>query len=201
MIKTVLFDLGNVILPFDLMRLATKLAKFSPFPAEQILEKIAYTQVAEDFETGLMSSEDYYSFVSKGCEFQDLSYDDFISIFNDIFNEDTEVWELISRLKKNYKLGLISNTNPIHVAHIRSAYPQLSHFEQLWFSNEARVRKPHPSIYQMALSHFAAEPGETVFIDDYLDNVKGALRLGIVALHYTGVEKLRRDLFDLGVRH
>ncbi len=201
MIKTVLFDLGNVILPFDLTRLANQLARFTTFPPVEILQKIAYNQKAIDFETGRMTSQEYFDFVTAACEFKELGYDQFIAIFNDIFDQDHQVWDLIVRLKKNYKLGLISNTNPIHVEYIRSHHPQLENFHQLWFSNEAGLRKPDPALYKLALTHFEAEPAETVFIDDYEENIKGALELGIKALHYKGFDKLKTDLHELGVQH
>ena len=201
MIKTVLFDLGNVILPFDLTCLANQLARYTNFSPEIILEKIAYNQVAVDFETGKMTPKEYFDFVTKACDFKDLSYTQFIVIFNDIFDQDHQVWDLISRLKKNYKLGLISNTNPIHVDYIRSNHPQLDHFHHLWFSNEAGLRKPDHAIFKLALTHFDADPAETVFIDDYEENIIGALELGIKALHYKGFDKLKTDLHELGVQH
>lgn len=201
MIKTVLFDLGNVLMPFDLTRLANQLARYSRFSPAEILQRIAYNQVAEDFETGQMTPREYFNYVTEACAFQDLSYDQFIRIFNDIFEEDSSVYEIVRGLKKNYKLGLISNTNPIHVSHIRASYPNLRHFEELWFSNEAKLRKPDPALYQLALTRFNSSPAETVFIDDYEINVKGARSLGINAVHYKNSTQLKKDLEALGVKH
>jgi epoxide hydrolase-like predicted phosphatase len=201
MIKTVLFDLGNVLMPFDLMRLAGRLAQFSPYSKEEILNRIAYNQVAEEFESGKMTPHDYFNFVTKACEFKDLSYDKFIAIFNDIFDEDQAVYGLVKRLKSKYQLGLISNTNPIHVSHLRTSYPNLNHFEHLWFSNEAGVRKPDPSIYQMALQKFNTAPEEAVFIDDFEINITGARALGMKAVHFKNCSQLETELRALGVEH
>lgn len=200
MIKTVLFDLGNVLMPFDLMRLANRLARFSRFNPKEILQKIAYTQMAVDFETGRMTPQEYFDYTTAACEFKNLSFTEFVAIFNDIFDEDHRVYEVVSGLKKKYKLGLISNTNPIHVDHLRT-YPNLGHFERLWFSNEAGLRKPDPAIYKLALTHFQTEPEETVFIDDYEENIVGARALGINAVHYKGCDQLKTDLKMLGVEH
>jgi len=201
MIKTVLFDLGNVLLPYDLMRLASRLASHSPFSPKEILERIGYDKLAHDFETGRMSPEEYFQCVAHSCQLRHLDFDGFVAIFNDIFDEDTLVVDLITRLKKTYKLGLISNTNAIHVLHLKTTYPCLSHFEQLWFSNEAGVRKPDATIYRLALSHFSCEPSETIFIDDLEPNVVAAKSLGIQGLLYQNVKKLEKDLSALGVVH
>jgi glucose-1-phosphatase len=201
MIKTVLFDLGNVILPFDVTRLATRLTEFCHLPALEIVEKLWNDDIANEFETGRMSPRDYFSKVSADCGFKGLTYDAFVPLFNEIFQEDTGVTDLIGRLKSNYRLGLISNTNEIHVSYITENFPNLSHFERFWWSNEAGVRKPDPSIFHMALEHFDTEPHETVFIDDLPTNIGSAKNLGINAILYQGLEPLKQELSKLGVRY
>ncbi len=201
MIKTILFDLGNVLMPFDLSRLANQLARYSRFSPQEILQKIAYNHMAEEFETGRMTPHQYYDYVTVACEFKDLPLEDFTTIFNDIFDEDHGVYDVVRGLKKKYKLGLISNTNPIHVNHLRTSYPNLNHFSHLWFSNEAGLRKPDPAIYRLALTAFSCAPEETVFIDDFEINITGAKALGINAVHYKNCGQLKKDLLELGVEH
>ena len=60
--------------------------------------------------------------------------------------------------------------------------------------------KPAEEIYRDSLRKIGLPPGECVFIDDLEENVAGALRLGIRAIHYTGHERLVSSLADLGVR-
>ncbi len=200
MIKTVLFDLGNVILPFDVSRLATRLGEHSSLSPRQIVENLWNDHIAEHFETGRMSPEEYFDHVSSSCGFKELSFAEFVPLFNEIFDEDAGVIDLIATLKRNYSLGLISNTNPIHAAHLVSNFPSLSHFDRKWFSNEAGVRKPHRALFEMALEHFSSEPDEAVFIDDLAINVASAKEVGINAIQFHGIEPLKRDLRDLGVR-
>jgi putative hydrolase of the HAD superfamily len=201
MIKTVLFDLGNVILPFDVTRLAKRLTKHSRFSAEIIISRLWNDNVAETFETGKMSAEEYFQLASDLCEFTNLSFEEFVPIFNEIFEENHDVISLIQQLKSNYPLGLISNANPIHVPHVKKRYSKhLSHFKRVWWSNEAGVRKPDASIYKMALSHFDTTPAEAVFIDDMAENVDGAKALGINAILFQGADLLEKELSKLGVR-
>ncbi|MCG3206056.1 MAG: Alpha-D-glucose 1-phosphate phosphatase YihX [Elusimicrobia bacterium] len=201
MIKTVLFDLGNVILPFDVMRLAKRLTKHSHLSAPEIVERLWNDYIADHFETGKMSPQEYFVHITELCQFKDLTYEEFEPIFNEIFDEDAEIVALISRLKGRYKLGIISNTNEIHVRHIKKTYSYLSHFDFHWWSNEAGVRKPNPAIYQMALTHFSVNPSEAVFIDDLHTNIATAKQLGINAIHYKGARALKAELAKLGVEH
>lgn len=201
MIKTILFDLGNVILPFDVTRLARRLTAFSSLKTEEIVKKLWNDHIAEPFETGRMSPDEYFTHISEACGFQNFRFDDFLPLFNEIFDEDKAVVELIINLKNNYKLGLISNTNAIHVTYIKSNFPQLGHFDRHFFSNEVGYRKPHEAIYRLALDHFNSNPQETLFIDDYEINVAAARQLGIHAIHYKGVDHLKENLSQMGIKY
>jgi putative hydrolase of the HAD superfamily len=201
MINTVLFDLGNVLLPFDVMRLAKGLTKHTHLSAEAIVGHLWNAHIADHFETGKMSPAAYFDHVTSICEFKNLSFQEFVPLFNEIFDPETGVVELLGRMKGRYNLGLISNTNAIHVEHIVNRYDFLSHFDRHWWSNEAGVRKPNPEIFQMALKHFGVNPSESVFIDDLEENVEGAKRLGIYGIQFTDVDTLKKSLHDLGVVH
>jgi putative hydrolase of the HAD superfamily len=201
MINTVLFDLGNVILPFDVMRLAKGLTKHSHLDPQTIVNHLWNVHIADTFETGKMSPTEYFDHISGLCNFRELTFQDFKPIFNEIFDQETGVAEMLTRLKGRYRLGLISNTNAIHVEHMLGRYDFLSHFDKHWWSNEAGVRKPNPVIFQMALSHFGAKPEESVFVDDLLENVEGARRVGINAIHFKDVDALKKSLHELGVVH
>ena len=59
--------------------------------------------------------------------------------------------------------------------------------------------KPDPAIYRLALARFGLDAGRTVFIDDNAANVAGAQGVGLIALHFEGEPKLRRELQALGL--
>lgn len=200
MIKTVLFDLGNVILPFDLARFAQQLSAYSPLSINEIMERIGPKDVVDAFESGLMSADDYFQYLCSSCQLDGLSFEEFVPMFNDIFDENQDVIDLIGGLKGRVHLGLISNTNPIHVEHLRKSFGHLGRFDRIWFSNESGYRKPNPAIYSIALNHFNVKPHESVFIDDMQPNVESARDLGINAIQFTDSKKLRSELIKLGVK-
>jgi HAD superfamily hydrolase (TIGR01509 family) len=63
-------------------------------------------------------------------------------------------------------------------------YGMLDHFDSVTVSAEERVMKPNPRIYHTALSRAGAEPGEAVFVDDFIENVEAARVLGIHGVHF-----------------
>ncbi len=201
MIKTVLFDLGNVILPFDLSRLAGRLKMYSKLSVDEIIANLWNDEIANTFETGMMAPQEYFAHATRVCGFEGLSYEHFVPIFNDIFVEDQEVKDLIGRLGKKYRMGLISNINPIHVPYVIQTCDTLKAFERLWFSNIERVRKPDPAIYRLALDHFDVAPSEALFIDDMPVNIDSARKIGINGVVFKSAGLLKEELTKLGVTY
>jgi 2-haloacid dehalogenase len=70
-------------------------------------------------------------------------------------------------------------------------------FRDIVVSGVEKLCKPDPAIYALALERFGLEPGEGIFIDDTLANVKAAQANGFVGHHFTGdVDALRAALID-----
>jgi len=199
MINAVYFDLGNVILPVDGHRLANKLARHSPQTPNKILEAFWSNEITDQFERGEITPPDFFDYIARTCEISGLPFDQFIHLFNDIFNEDKDVIQLLSSIKSKFKMGLISNTNPIHAPHLLKTFPFFSVFDGLWLSNEVGVRKPDPSIYRMALDRFGVQPSQAVFIDDLTPNVDAAGQIGMHGILYKNFDQLVNELKKLGV--
>ena len=66
-------------------------------------------------------------------------------------------------------------------------------------SGEENTRKPHKEIYDIILNRFNLLPGETIFIDDNLRNIKAANELGITSIHFTSPELLIVELNKLNI--
>jgi putative hydrolase of the HAD superfamily len=105
-------------------------------------------------------------------------------------------------LSKRYRLGLLSNTDPIHVAKLESSYDFFRFFPPAMrtYSCEIGVSKPNPLIYRKALKACRARAQETVYIDDIREYVEAARRLGLSGIHFQSPEQLHRDLGALGVQ-
>jgi len=199
MISVVIFDLGNVILPVEGQRLARNLAPYSSLDPDSILRTFGNELINNNFESGKMDPWHFYQHINQICQLKNVDFEQFKGFFNDIFVENPQVVDLIKKLKPRYKLGMISNTNSIHSLHLLEKYALFKDFDRVWLSHEAGIRKPDPSIYQMALSHFSVAPGETVFIDDLPKNVQGAQKVGMKAIQFKNYDQLTQELEKMGV--
>jgi len=68
-----------------------------------------------------------------------------------------------------------------------------------WKLSSASSTGPDPSIYRHTLTELGTQPEETLFIDDKRPNVEAARALGIQAIEYSSVERLREELIARGL--
>src|SRR5579864_8835175 len=128
MIKAILLDLGNVIVPIDFRRCHDALAKVCPYPPNEIPGRITSTGLVQRFETGQVSPPDFVREIT-GILGMKVSDPDFWEIWSSIFAPETLLPEsLLEGLGRRQRLLLLSNTNAVHFAMVRDRYPLLRHF-------------------------------------------------------------------------
>ncbi len=198
-LKTIIFDLGNVIIPFDFRRGYAALEAHTGLPAAEIPERIRATGLVPELESGRIEPRPFVEAINQALG-TSISYETFCEIWSSIFFPETLIPEsLVQTLKQNYRLLLLSNTNAIHFEMVRDAYPILRHFDHLILSHEVKAMKPEPAIYAAVLSHAQARPEECFFTDDIPAYVEAARAAGIQAEQFLGHEKLLADLRARGV--
>jgi HAD superfamily hydrolase (TIGR01509 family) len=175
----VLSDLGKVLIFFDNNIFFKKIAENCPFTHEEIRElTFSHFYLVESFDRGEMSPEEFYRQVTKKLKAR-IDYDRFYSIYNDVFSLNPPVFQLMIRLKKNYKIVLLSNTDVMRFDFIKKKFPEIMIFDEYVLSYQVGFIKPHPQIYKEALKQAGAKAKECVFIDDREENIEEAERLGI----------------------
>jgi putative hydrolase of the HAD superfamily len=199
-IKTVIFDLGKVLIPFDFSRGYRAMEKFCDYPAAEIPKRIAATDLVHRFETGLVEPRDFVQQLSRMLDLR-VTYDQFCEIWSSIFLPDTLVPEsLLAGIGERYRLLVLSNTNAIHFAMVRQSYPLLRHFDDLVLSYEVKAMKPSPAIYREAIARAHCRPEECFYTDDIPAYVEGARREGIDAVQFQSCAQLERDLAEREIR-
>ena len=197
-LSLILFDVGNVILPFDLRIAMKQFEKECGFPSEKIFHRLMGGELDHSFESGRITPQEFYEHVTRELGME-ISYDRFVTIWSDIFSENERVSALIRRLRKEYPIALISNTNVLHFEFVYRNFPIVREVGQFILSYEVGYRKPDPKIYQSALGRFGATPQRTLYIDDLEKFVKAAEELGLCGIHFTGADLLEKEFTSLGL--
>jgi putative hydrolase of the HAD superfamily len=199
-IKTVIFDLGKVLIPFDFSLGYRAMEKFCCYPAAEIPKRIGATDLVHRFETGLVEPHDFVEQLSRILDLR-VTYDQFCEIWSSIFLPDTLVPEsLLAGIGERYRLLVLSNTNAIHFEMVRQSYPLLRHFDDLILSYEVKAMKPSPAIYREAIARAQCRPEECFFTDDIPAYVEGARREGIDAVQFQSCAQLEQELAAREIR-
>ncbi|HRY30267.1 MAG TPA: HAD family phosphatase [Elusimicrobiota bacterium] len=181
----VVFDIGNVLLRFDMERAVRNFEKLSPGLGTRIAPFLRRPALSRRFERGKISGPALYRYLKKETGFR-LSYPAFCLAFSDIFTPVRENLRLMKKISAARPVAVLSNTNSIHWRHIHAHYPAFRHVRWPYSSHLLGHMKPDPRIFY-ALSRRTGFPlGRMILIDDRPENVRGARRIGMAAVHYRG---------------
>jgi glucose-1-phosphatase len=200
MIRTILFDFGNVIGFFDHRRAIEKLRQHTKMEATELALALYGGELEIAFENGQISTVKYFEIAKEDGRLS-CSLPEFVAAFVDIFTENRELTALVPRLKKHYRLLLASNTNEAHFTHYRKQFDHvLKHFDHLVVSHEIGARKPHRPFYEHCQRLAECAPSECLFIDDVPSNVHAAQTFGWQAIVLTTPADLIARMRDMGVQ-
>jgi putative hydrolase of the HAD superfamily len=94
--------------------------------------------------------------------------------------------------------AILSNMGDTVLDNIKREFRWIDDFDVLVWSYQLHMAKPDPAIYRHALKELGTEPEETLFIDDKRVNIEAAVALGLKAIEFTTVERLREALVSNG---
>ncbi|MEI8234132.1 MAG: HAD family phosphatase [Verrucomicrobiota bacterium] len=198
MVRSFIFDIGNVLIPFDFNRALRRIAPQCVLPPHTLPPQAH--ALTEAYESGKIGRPEFLRQAFDLLQYRGTEAE-FIAAWEDIFEENHAMTGLIGRLRERYPLYLLSNTSDIHSDYFESKYPVFQAFSGAVYSYLAGCIKPSPAIFEIAIRQFGVEPAETVYIDDLHANVAAAARLGFQALHYdfTRHPRLVEQLTAIGV--
>lgn len=196
----VYFDLGNVIVDFDLEVGCQKMATVAGCTPGQVRKAILDNDVQLAFEMGEIDGPMFYSHF---CEATDTKpdYNELYRASGDIFTLNVSVAPLIARLRaRGIPLGVLSNTCVSHWDHCIENYRLVRDlFDVHVLSYESHSMKPEAKIYEDAIEASGCSPERIFFVDDRLENVEGAIAAGIDAVQYTSAGQLGEELRQRGL--
>ena len=184
-IKNIIFDFGGVILNIDYLLTINAFKKLGVENFAELYSQASQTNIFDLLETGKISPQEFRDGLRNliGINLSDATIDE---AWNEILLDiPVARIELLVKLKSEYNIYLLSNTNAIHYdvyinEIIKAGYSSFDDiFNNAYFSHKVGLRKPHKDIYEYVLKVENLVPEETLFIDDSIQNLKPAEELGI----------------------
>ena len=200
-IKTIVFDLGGVVLNLDIPRTFDAFAKLARVSVEELLKFSAEKDVFHPYETGQITTDEFLNrmlnlFGNK------VSHEQIIDAWNAMLLDlPQDRIHYLDKLRSKYKTIVLSNTNDLHLKAFEQIVSEATNgrsltdfFDHVYYSHKIGMRKPNADIFEFVLEKHDLIPSETLFIDDMEQNIKGAANVGLKTWHMTDQSQLMTKL-------
>ena len=197
---TVLFDLGAVLIDWNPRYLYRPLFNGNDQEMERFLAKIVPPEWNHQIDAGKPFSEAVAERIRDHPQHAQL-----IALWKDSWTRMlrepiAESVAILGELRqRGHRLYALTNWSAETFPVARAKFGFLDWFEDIVVSGEVRLAKPDPRIFALAIKRCRLDPARTVFIDDSPRNVEAGRNAGLHALHFTGPQRLRTELVQLGL--
>ena len=183
-LKNLLFDLGGVIMDIKRENCVDALQKIGISSADELLGLYAQKGAFMLLEEGKISPSEFRDELRKEAD-RSLSDEQIDEAFNKfLIGIPVERLRALEKLKGEYKIYMLSNTNPIMFnSFIKTEFEKDGkdwdyYFDGICVSYEELCCKPDRKIFLNLLDKFGIKAEETLFFDDSQKNIDAAAELG-----------------------
>ncbi len=181
MVRTLLFDLGNVLLYFSHERMYEQMGNLCNRSGEEVRELLEEQQALTDFECGRLSRPEMHR-LFESLTTVEVDRRRLMRAVSNIFTPNNSLLALLDPLKAlGLRLVLLSNTNIAHISFVKKKFDLLAKFDAQILSYEVGSMKPDPPMYEAALDQIGCAPGECFYTDDIVENVERGRGFGLQA--------------------
>jgi putative hydrolase of the HAD superfamily len=199
-LRAIIFDIGRVLIRIDVGRAMKEVASGLSLSPEELWSAIEKDPRWKDWQEGRISARDWHLYMQRRFG-GSATFEEFTEKWNLVLDpEPIHGKGLFEKLSKKYRLALLSNTDPIHVAYMEARYDFFPYFPARVYSCTVGATKPSPIIYREALRACRVGAEEAVYIDDIAAYVKAAQQLGMAGIQFKSPEQLVSSLQELGLQ-
>ncbi|MGQ9913110.1 MAG: HAD family hydrolase [Thermogutta sp.] len=209
-IDVIYFDLGRVLVHFDVDRMCRQMAAVTEVTPERVHAVLFEQGLQMEYELGRINEEEFFELYCRRIGKQPPR-DRLIQAANDIFWLNLANLPIVTQLQlAGFPLGILSNTCETHWRHCYERYAILEGFRFHALSCRIGAMKPDPVVYHAAAEMAATPPERVFFVDDIASHVEGSRQVGFRAFHYAvdpagknqweATRGLARALRGLGIR-
>ena len=201
-IKNIIFDLGGVLFNIDYLKTIDAFKKIGIPNFDSIYSQAKQSNLFDLFETGKMTEKTFIENLKKQLP-PHINNKEIIDAWNAmLINLPKDRVELLKKLKHNYTIVLLSNTNETHINAFEQIILKQNNlkgleplFNKVYYSSRIGLRKPTADCFNYVLENSKFNKNETVFFDDSIQHIEGSIAVGIKALHVDKTKTIL-DFFD-----
>ncbi len=200
MLKTMVFDMGNVLVHFCHELMCTQIAAVCETSQSEVRRLLIDSGLQWNFERGLHTPEQLHAQVEQLLQ-KPVSFEQLRRAASDIFRLNQPIVPVLDSLRQQgFRLVLLSNTSQWHYEFIRDQFDVLDRFDDFVLSYEAGAIKPDAAIFERLLTRLECEPQQAFYTDDIAAYVEAGRTWGLQAEVFTDVPQLTRHLEERGIQ-
>ncbi|MBE0686649.1 MAG: HAD family phosphatase [Anaerolineaceae bacterium] len=193
-IKAVVFDMGGVLLQTKDKNPRSQLAQRFGLSYEALSQLVFKSETAQLATVGAIDEMAHWAFIAKHFQLNDAEIVEFWDDFWGGDQLDQELLKFTKTLKPDFAIGLLSNAWDGARDYLTRKFGILDIFDVSVFSAEVRMAKPDHAIYHCILDAMKVEAGETIFVDDFIENIQAAQELGFKTVHFTQTKQAIQEI-------
>lgn len=198
-IRAIIFDIGRVLVRLDIAGAMSGLAGKISLSPQETWTAIERDPSWRDWQEGRMSPRDWQLHISRRLGVE-ITFEEFSAVWNRVLDATPLVdSSLLEYLSKHYRLAVLSNTDPIHVAELERKFDFFKYFPQRIYSCVVGASKPSPIIFREALKRCKVNADNALYIDDIPAYVEAARQLGMDGIVFESAEQLNKELEQRGL--
>lgn len=201
MIKTVIFDIGNVLAGFAWKEYFDRFS-YSEEVKERIGKATVQSVAWNEYDKGNLSDEEVVeAFVRNDPGIEKELRESLDNISGMLVRYDYAIPWVRALKESGYQVLVLSNFSHKAVADCGEVLDFLPLTDGGILSYKEHMIKPQPEIYELLIRRYGLEPEECVFMDDTPVNVEAAQKAGIHGIHFRNKEQAEKELHELGITY
>jgi epoxide hydrolase-like predicted phosphatase len=197
-LKAIIFDVGGVLIRSESRAGREKWAAKLGLDAWEFESFVFSGASGRQAQLGQKTTEAHWRWLGNYFQLDDAGLAEMRRDFfaGDIMNE-----RLVAQIKRlrqaGYRTGLLSNYTDDARLLWTEVFPFITYFDGLIISAEVGLMKPDFKIYNLAAESIGVKPAEALFIDDFIENIEGARRVGMQTIHFTDPGSGQQQLAEI----
>lgn len=185
MIRALIFDCFGVLYWDDLNRLYDLV---SPEKFQDL------NDIVHACDHGYIDKQD---FLNQVAALAGISVEAVAAVMHDKHRRNERMIERVRELRKDYKIGLLTNMGPGTIEEVFDEKERAELFDTVVISSEVGLIKPSRDIFELASEQLGVPADQTIFIDDRPVNTDGAERTGLRTILFTTNKQFEVELASL----
>ena len=193
-IKAVIFDMGGVFVQTVNKEPREKLAQRLGLSYEALSQIVFQSESAQLATAGAIDEKVHWQFIAQQFGLNEAEMINFWEEFWGGDELDKDLVRFTQSLKNDYKIGLLSNAWSGVRDLLTRKYNFLDLFDVSVFSAEVKLVKPHAAFYDWMMEQLDVDYPESVFVDDFIENIQAADALGMQAVHFKNTKQAIEEI-------